>query len=114
MRPIPASPALTAVLADFVDERTGLHYGPLDRDLFLDKVADRATDAGFDSLLDYYYYLRYDAGADDELDKLTEVLVVGETYLFREFDQIKLIVAHFVAPLVEAGRTPRVWCAACA
>ncbi len=114
MSPTPASPVLVAVLAEFVEARTGLHYGPLDRDLFLGKAADRAADAGFDSLLDYYYFLRYDAAANAELDRLIDALVVGETYLFREFEQLKLIVSHFLSPLVERGRRPRVWCAACA
>jgi chemotaxis protein methyltransferase CheR len=114
MPPIPASPALVTVLAEFVEERTGLHYGPLDRDLFIDKAADRAAEAGFDSLLDYYYFLRYDAAAGTELDRLIDALVVGETYLFRELEQLKLIVARFLLPMIEAGKRPRVWSAACA
>jgi chemotaxis protein methyltransferase CheR len=114
MPPIPASPALVTVLAEFVEERTGLHYGPLDRDLFVGKAADRAVEAGFDSLLDYYYFLRYDAAASAELDRLIDALVVGETYLFRELEQLKLIVAHFLLPVIQAGGRPRVWCAACA
>ena len=36
-------------------------YAPTDQALLASKVAARASEAGFESLLDYYYFLRYDA-----------------------------------------------------
>lgn len=114
MPPFLASPAVAIILAELIEERTGLHYGPQDRDLLMEKVFERAVEAGFDSALDYYYYLRYDDAAAAEFDQLVDTLVVGETYLFREFDQLRVIVAHFIRPLVAAGKRARVWSAACA
>jgi chemotaxis protein methyltransferase CheR len=109
-----ASVAVVAILSDFVEQHTGLHYGPQDRDLFFDKASDRAAEAGFDSLLDYYYYLRYDPAADAELSRLIDALVVNETYLFREFEQLRVIVKHCIEPLVLSGKRARIWSAACA
>lgn len=109
-----ASPAVVAILSELIEERTGLHYGPNDRDTLVDKVSERAVQAGFDSLLDYYYYLRYDPNSTTELDRLIDALVVNETYLFREFQQLNLLVQRFIEPAVRAGRHPRIWCAACA
>ena len=109
-----ASPAVVAILSELIEERTGLHYGPQDRDGLVDKVSERAVQAGFDSLLDYYYFLRYDPNSANELDRLIDALVVNETYLFREFQQLRVVVQRFIEPLVRAGRQPRVWCAACA
>jgi chemotaxis protein methyltransferase CheR len=109
-----ASPAVVAILSELIEERTGLHYGPQDRDTLVDKVSERAAQAGFDSLLDYYYYLRYDEDSTAELDRLIDALVVNETYLFREFQQLSVVVQRFIQPMVRAGRSPRVWCAACA
>lgn len=109
-----ASPAVVAILSELIEERTGLHYGPQDRDTLVDKVSERAVQAGFESLLDYYYYLRYDASSATELDRLIDTLVVNETYLFREFQQLRVVVQRFIEPLARAGRRPRVWCAACA
>ena len=77
-------------------------------------MAARAPEAGFESLLDYYYFLRYDAGGAKELDALIDALVVGETYFFRELPPLEVVVGELVAPAVAAGRRPAIWCAACA
>src|SRR5690606_3366973 len=78
------SPQVFAILSSLIEEKIGLHYAPSDADLLAEKLAPRAAEAGFESLLDYYYFLRYDPAAEQELTALTDALVVGETYLFRE------------------------------
>jgi chemotaxis protein methyltransferase CheR len=108
------SPALFAILSAIVEERTGIHYNLADNDLLGEKVSARAAVAGFESILDYYYFLRYDEGSAAELDALIDALVVGETYFFRELDQLECAARTFLAPLVAAGARPRVWSAACA
>ena len=96
---------LFTVLAAFVEERLGLRYSWDDRSLLLDKVESRALEVGHDSLLQYYYLLRYDDPEGSELAKLAAVLSVGETYLFREPDALFLL-ADDVIPRVlrERGR----------
>jgi chemotaxis protein methyltransferase CheR len=69
-------------------------------------------EAGFESFLDYYYFLRYDPGGPAELDAMLESLVVNETYLFRELSALETMVTEFIAPAVNEGRRPRIWCAA--
>ena len=39
--------------------------------------------------------------------------MVNETYFFREREQLELLVARILAPLVAAGVRPRLWSAAC-
>jgi chemotaxis protein methyltransferase CheR len=114
MSQLPISPQVFSILSALIAEKTGLHFAATDSGLFADKISTRALDAGFESLLDYYYFLRYDDGGAVELDQLIDALVVGETYLFRELDQLEVMVSDFLAPLVAAGRRPRVWSAACA
>lgn len=109
----PLSPQVFAILAALIEERAGLHYALADRDLLAEKMAPRVQDAGFDSLLDYYYFLRYDPGGEDELQALIETLVVHETYFFREYDPLRALVDEVVVPWVEAGRRVRLWSAAC-
>jgi chemotaxis protein methyltransferase CheR len=108
------SPPVFAILSALVEEKLGLHYSVLDRELLEDKVSTRALEAGFDSLLDYYYFLRYDPAGEDELTALTDALVVGETYFFREYPPLRVLVDAFLVPWCRAGRRPRVWSAACA
>ena len=113
MSPLANAPSLFAILSALIEGRAGLHYGPEERDLFLERTSARASEAGFESLLDYYYYLRYDDAAAPELEKLIDALVVNETFFFRELQPLKMLVNRLVAPLVAKGRRPRIWSAAC-
>lgn len=111
---LPLSPQVFAILSGLVAEHCGLNFDAAHMSVFAEKVAARAAEQGYESLLDYYYYLRYDAGGPDELTALIETLVVGETYFFRELGPLQAIVTEELVPLVSQGRRPRVWCAACA
>ena len=113
MKPV-LSPQVFAILGALIEERTGIHYQPDDRELLGDKLMGRLVEAGFDSFLDYYYFLRYDPAGPAEMDALIDSIVVGETYLFREYDQLLFLVDDLLRPAVASGRRPRVWSAACA
>ncbi|XXY41884.1 protein-glutamate O-methyltransferase CheR [Sorangium sp. So ce260] len=110
---LPISPQVFAIFSALIAEKIGIHYDAGDRELLGDKLSVRALDAGFDSLLDYYYFLRYDPAGVAELDALIDALVVGETYFFRELAQLEVAVSELVAPRVAAGGRPRIWSAAC-
>jgi chemotaxis protein methyltransferase CheR len=113
MSELPLRPEVFAILSGLIEERSGVYYAPDDRDLLADRVSARALEAGFESLLDYYYFLRYDDPGGAEFDALLDALVVNETYFFREFDQLEALVDGFLAPAARAGGRPRVWSAAC-
>lgn len=113
MSALPLRPQVFAILSSLIEERAGLHYGLDDIDMIADKLSTRAIDAGFESLLDYYYFLRYDESSKAELDALVDALVVNETYFFRELDPLKRVVSDLIQPLAASGARPRVWCAAC-
>lgn len=108
------TPQVFIILRALIEEKTGIYYGDPDRELLAERISSRAEEAGFDSLLDYYYFLRYDPAGNAELEALIEHLVVQETYLFREVDQLRALVSHFIAPRVRQGARVRVWSAACA
>lgn len=108
------SPQLFSLLTTLVEERSGLHYQLVDLALIESKVVNRAVESNFDSLLDYYYFIRYDPAGSQELDRLVEALVVHETFFFREAEQLSALIEVVIAPAVAQNRRPRVWCAACA
>jgi chemotaxis protein methyltransferase CheR len=114
MMALTLTPPVFAILTHLVEERCGIHYDLADLELIADRVGQRVVDKGFDSFLDYYYFLKYDAAGSQELDALIETLTVHETYFFRESDQLHVLVDTVLAPAVAAGERPRVWCAACA
>ena len=111
---LPLPPQVFAILSGLIEDRSGLHYASEHRELLAEKVSPRAIDAGFTSLLDYYYFLRYDPAGVAELDALVETLCVHESYFFREAEQLRVVVDELVVPAVRQGSTPRLWCAAAA
>jgi len=112
MPSLPLSPQVFAILAPLIEERAGLHYSLDDLDLLADKVSAKALEAGFESLFDYYLYLKKDPAGPAALEALVESLLVHETYFFR--DPLPLeVLADDMALAVRAGRRPRIWCAAC-
>ena len=113
MAALPLSPPVFSILSGLIEARAGLHYSPSDQELLAQKVSERALEAGFDSLLDYYYFLRYDPAGPAALDALIEALTVHETYFFREHEQLRALVDGVIAPRLRAGQPLRVWSAAC-
>jgi chemotaxis protein methyltransferase CheR len=112
MSSLPLSPQVFSILSALIEERCGLHYGLADLELLRDKVSTRALEAGFESLLDYYYFLRYEPHSATEFQTLVESLAVGETYFFREFDQLVHLTRRLIPEVMAAGLRPRLWCAA--
>jgi chemotaxis methyl-accepting protein methylase len=84
-------------------------------DQLRDRLSTLALERGFDSLLDYYYLLKYDASAAGEWPRVFDALSVQETYFWREVDQVRALVDGIVPRLLAAGRkTIRVWSVPCA
>jgi chemotaxis protein methyltransferase CheR len=110
---LPLSPPVFAILSALLEERVGLHYDLHERELLADRVSPRALERGFESLLDYYYFLRYDPSAEAELALLVDALVVNETYFFRDLAALDVLVNAVVPNLLARGQRPRIWCAAC-
>ena len=106
------TPALFKLLGGLVEERTGVQHAEHALEPFSTKVFQRLAETGFETPLDYYYYLRYDAASEVELRALTDELVVNETYFFRESAQLLSLRDDVLRPLVEKGLRPRIWCAA--
>lgn len=108
------SPQLFVLFTSLVEEVSGISYGLNDNELFASKVADHAIELGYTSLLDYYYRLRYDDPDGYEIRRLVEVLLVHETYFFRELPPLVTLVDEHLAAVVNQRGRARVWSAACA
>jgi chemotaxis protein methyltransferase CheR len=102
-----------SILSTLVEERVGISYLLQDKPIFESKLAVRLEEKGYESPLDYYYYLRYDDPDGAEFRALTQVLTVHETFFFRELTPLRVAVEVLLKPQLLAGRRARVWCAAC-
>ena len=69
-RTLPLASAVFTILSGLIEERLGLFFSTDDSQILAEKISPRAVECGFDSLLDYYYYLRYDPGAAEEFERL--------------------------------------------
>ena len=52
--PLDLSPQVFTITSHLIEDRAGLHYDLRDIDLLAEKLSDRATELGMQSLLDYY------------------------------------------------------------
>jgi chemotaxis protein methyltransferase CheR len=104
-----------ALLRDMIASQAGIHYDDDRFDLLRDRLSPLAIERGFDSLLDYYYLLKYDAAAAAEWPRVMDALSVQETYFWREADHFRALASHIIPLLIERQRrTIRIWSIPCA
>ena len=103
-----------ALLSDLVHGHTGMYYDEPRQDMLADRLTPLALARGFDSLLDYYYLLKYDATPDDWA-RAIDALSIQETYFWREADQIQALTNALLPQLASIHRRPiRIWSLPCA
>jgi len=103
------------LLRDLIAAQAGIHYDEARLDIMRDRIVPLAIDRGFDSLLDYYYLLKYDAAAAVEWPRVMDALSVQETYFWREADHFKALANTIVPQLIERQRRSiRIWSVPCA
>jgi chemotaxis protein methyltransferase CheR len=104
------------LLTELVHIRTGIFFDSAKVDLLMDKLSPLIVRRGFNSFLDYYYFLKYDDSGPAEWIQVMNAITVGETFFWREIDQVRALTQTIVPNWVAAhpGRTLRIWSAACA
>jgi chemotaxis protein methyltransferase CheR len=103
------------LLRDLVMTHTGMYYDEGRLDFLRDRLAPLVLDRAFDSFLDYYYLLKYDAAAEQEWLRVVDALSVQETYFWREFDQVRALVSQIIPALAAQQQLPiRIWSLPCA
>ena len=103
------------LLRDLAQSVTGMYYDESRLGFLRDRLAPLAVERGFDSMLDYYYLLKYDQHAAAEWARAIDALAVQETYFWREVDQLRALTEGIIPRLLEAGRrTVRIWSIPCA
>ena len=104
-----------ALLRELITTQIGIYYDDTRLDVLRDRLAPLAIDRGFDSLLDYYYLLKYDADGEREWARVMDALAVQETYFWREADQFTALATTIVPTLMARRRSPiRIWSVPCA
>lgn len=104
-----------ALLRDLIRDRLGVHYADDRLDSLADRLAPLVAERGFGSFLDYFYLLKYDPLSENEWDRVMDTLSVGETYFWREMDQMHAVVSDILPGLAgQANRPIAFWSVPCA
>lgn len=106
------------MMAEFVREHCGLHFGPESRFLLEKRVGRRLRELELTSFAAYRYLLRSSAGSEGEMARLIDDLTTNETYFFRERRQLRALVEEILPELClrrpEGSRAPiNIWSAGC-
>jgi chemotaxis protein methyltransferase CheR len=105
-----------SLLMELVHNQTGICFEASKVDLLMEKLSPLVIRRGFNSFLDYYYFLKYDDDAPAEWIQVMNAISVGETYFWREIDQVQALAQSIIPNWLAAhpGKTLRIWSAACA
>lgn len=108
--------SVALLLRDLVAQRTGIYVDDQHLDIFMEKLSSVILERGLSSPLDYYYLLKYDAGAELEWRRVIDAVSVRETFFWREFEAVRTLVGHVLPEYFSSNpsRPFRIWSAACA
>lgn len=96
---------------EFFYRKTGIHFEPSKR-YFVDKrLIDRIQATNSGTFRNYFVMLRFEASGE-ELQHLTNLMTVNETYFFREEYQFQCLVKSILPDIVnrkKEKKTIRIW-----
>jgi chemotaxis protein methyltransferase CheR len=96
---------------EFFYRKTGIQFEPSKR-YFVDKrLVERIESTGSESFRSYFTMLRFEASGE-ELQHLTNLMTVNETYFFREEYQFQCLVGSLLPDVVSRqghGKPVRIW-----
>jgi chemotaxis protein methyltransferase CheR len=104
------------LLRRYMNRRAGLNVEPAAMPVFEQRLGERLAVHGLESFRDYHRLLNFGNDADAELDEALSLLTAGETYFFRNSEQLsalrQLILPDLERQNRDAGRL-RIWSAGC-
>jgi chemotaxis protein methyltransferase CheR len=106
------------LLRDLIYNYSGLFFAEENRYLLERRLSSRLAHHQLSTFQDYYYYLKYDAGREQELSDIMDLLTTNETYFFRESFQLKAFTDEIIPELTKrkaknGDKTIRIWSAGC-
>ena len=105
-------------LRDFIYDQCGIYIADNRKYLVENRLSNRLKELNLKTFGEYYYFLRYDAGRRQELNRLFEVVTTNETSFYRNPPQLKVfqdVVLKSVIDELRAKRQKklRIWSAGC-
>jgi len=106
------------LIRDLVYNHSGLFFDNDSKFLLEKRLGKRLLLHRLPGYRDYYHFLRYNRGKEQEISEIMDILTTNETYFFREAFQLKAftdeIVPEIMAEKEKRGdRSLRIWSAGC-
>jgi chemotaxis protein methyltransferase CheR len=106
-------------LCQLVRDYCGLAFDQDSKFIVQKRVGKRMLALQMDDHQRYYYYLLYDRDGRQELETLVELLTTGETYFFREMNQLRAFTDEILPEILARrakndGGPVKLWSAGCA
>jgi len=101
-------------LRELIHAHSGIWLNDSKRTFLQVRLSKRLRARNISSVQEYYYFLKYDPGARDELEALIDAVTVNETWFFRETGPVNAWQAHVLPALLDGNGRVRLWSAGCA
>ena len=112
---MPVEAADWKLLTDLIQSHFGLAFEGLRQEILHSRLRPRLSALHLESIREYYLYLRFHPGREEEFSRLASVITNNETYFFRETRQFEILIRHLLPALRPSlkERPLRILCAGC-
>ena len=105
-------------IRDFIYEKSGMFFADSKKYLVEDRILRRMEEIKIEKFENYYYFIKYDPGKEQELVKLFDEVTTNETYFYRNLPQIEALQEIILPEIIEQKKkmgikTLKLWSAAC-
>lgn len=99
-----------------IEACTGIYIDDSKQNSFRVSLDNRMSDLGITDYSDYYSLLMRENAGRKEFDELLNLILIKETYFFRDERQLSVLVKNVLPGLMERkkGRKIKIWSAGCA
>jgi len=106
------------LIRDLIYNHSGLFFDNDSKYLLEKRLGKRVMLHSLSGYKDYYHFLRYNRGKDQEISDIMDVLTTNETYFFREAFQLKAFTDEIIPEILaekekKGDRSLRIWSAGC-
>ena len=106
------------LIRDLIHSHCGIFFDTDAKFLLEKRLARRLDQHQLPGFKEYYHFLKYSRGKDQELSDIMDILTTNETYFFREEFQLNAFVGELLPELKavkerRGDRTIRIWSAGC-
>jgi chemotaxis protein methyltransferase CheR len=106
------------LIRDLIHSHCGIFFDSDAKFLLEKRLARRLDQHQLPGFKEYYHFLKYSRGKDQELSDIMDILTTNETYFFREEFQLNAFVGELLPELKavkerRGDRTIRIWSAGC-